>query len=164
MPGNIRKGFPIFITALVGIAVIGCNILNSGSKHAPIPVSATYEYWVTGGFAGISEHTVIDSTGLAQLIYRDNDGFHTITYRMTASEFDSFRIAFESADFFSLADNYPASQPVMDGFFYTITCTIDSVSKTVKTETNASVPDGLGNFLKVMHDTNSLIKSKGRRG
>ena len=106
---------------------------------------------------------MIDSTGLAQLIYWDNDGFHTITYRMTVSEFKSFREAFEATDFFSLANEYPASQPVMDGFFYEITCSVDSTSKTIKTQSNASVPDGIGNFLKVMHDTNSLIKSKGQQ-
>ncbi len=81
---------------------------------------------------------------------------------MTASEFDSFRVAFESTDFFSLADEYYYPPGVADDFYYTIICNVNDTSKTVKTQGWASKPAGLGNFLNVMWNANSLIKSKGQ--
>ncbi|HUI31494.1 MAG TPA: hypothetical protein VLX91_14890 [Candidatus Acidoferrales bacterium] len=154
-------GLLILSGICVGIAIAGCNSLGS-KGHNSIPESATYEYWITGGAAGTSQHTTIDSTGSAELDYKFVNGSNqsSYMYQLTSSEFDTFKAAFRSLNLFSLADAYPASQQIANGYSYKITCRFDGTSKTVTTEDNASIPRPLSLFLPVMSRTNSMIKFK----
>ena len=163
MSCKLRRDFNILFVFV--FSVTGCNILDSGSEQPPKPVSATYEYWVTGGYAGSVEHTVFDSTGLAQLSYVHSPGSPAsgYTYRLTGGEFDSLRSAFESANFFSLNSSYTATQRIMDGFNHRIACNFDSASKTVAVEANASIPAVLENLLGVLNNLNTTIQSKGQK-
>jgi hypothetical protein len=169
--GQMEVGMRYFIRrTLPGLLLIfavmaGCNLISPTSSPAPIPASANYEYWVTGGFAGIVEHTVFDSTGLAQLSYPGNskNPNTSYTYKLTLVEFDSLKSAFESADFLRLHSSYAAGQPIVDGFDLRVVCNFGSGAKTVSVEANASVPSGLSNLLRYLNSLNATIQSKGQR-
>ncbi len=150
---------------LIATGVISCNILGPRSNEMPVPVSNTYEYWVTGGFAGSKEHTVIDSTGLAKYTSQFSPGsaITTYTYRMTESELDTLKVAFESANFHSLDSVYQAAQRIMDGFDMSVTWNAGNQSKTVAVEANASVPSGLSSLLRALNNVNTAIQSKGQK-
>lgn len=163
MSWNLKKRIPILLALLFSVS--SCNILSSGSGQPPEPVSSTYEYWVTGGFAGSVEHTVFDSTGLAQLVYLNApDAVPAVyTYRLTTGEFDTLRSAFESADFFSLDSDYAASQKIADGFNFEIAWNSDAGSKSVRVEANAATPSKLSDLLNVLNETTDVIESKGQK-
>ncbi len=153
------------VLAVTLAALAGCNIINPQSNQPPAPVSTTYEYWVTGGFAGSREHTVIDSTGFVQ--YTEEQGSdHTITtyiYRMGSGEFDTLKNAFVAADFASLEDSYSTSPRIMDGFNMKVTLNANSISRTVSIEAGAPVPERLSALLGVLIRLTTTVQSNGQK-
>ncbi len=146
-------------------AVAGCDIINSRSEHLPNSVATTYEYWMTGGFAGSSMHLQMDSLGSAKLTYTSGSQSQTDTfiYRLSASELDTLRDVFQASGFFYLEDLYKGPLTIMDGFNYKITCNTTSATKSVSIVDYPKLPIGLGNLLGFFYRISERIMEKGYR-
>lgn len=139
------------------LLISGCNIPNSVDSSASVDylAPAVIEYTISGGIGGIHEETTIDENGVADL----SRGRFIVRYQLTEDELDSLKMMFDQADFFNLKDEYIPSQPVDDGFRYSITYTTDDKSKTVIAEDGANYPRGLEDLLVRLRRTNGVILS-----
>lgn len=153
------------IILAVVLVLSGCNILNSNGSKPAEPVSATYEFWATGGYAGSVQHTVVDSTGLAEVTYTHSPGSATDTYlyRLSSDQLDTLKTLYGVSDFYSLEGVYPASQRIMDGFTLKVACSTAIGSKSVRIDTNAPIPSGLSNLVGFLIRMTSEAMSNGQR-
>ncbi|MFH1940640.1 MAG: protealysin inhibitor emfourin [bacterium] len=150
------KKIKIFFITLAALACIGSRCpFEPGGKN-----SIDIAYTITGGFAGILEETHIDENGYGELQTRQNIKKR---YQLSNEELNHIYMAFETADFFRLKREYKPLQPIADGFFYSITYTKNTHSKTIHTETEAVMPARLQYLIETLHDTNLLIETKGTK-
>ncbi len=163
MSGHMRAQFILITTIAFGLA--GCNIIGNESDGSPVPVSSTFEFRVSGGFAGSVEQTVVDSTGLARLTYYSTptSPAQTFTHKLSFSELDSLRNAFGSSNFFLLDDRYEATQRIVDGFNLQVAWDTGTRSKKVWVEANATTPPRLAALIGFMFDLADKIRSAGQR-
>ncbi len=154
----------VFVLALLS-AFDGCDILSSKSEQLPNPAATTYEYWMTGGYAGSTTHLQIDSSGSAKLTSSVGSQTHpdTFIYRLTASETDTLRDLFQASDFFSLQDLYERPTTIMDGFNFRISCNTPSTSKSVSIRYYPELPPGLGSLLSYFNRISERVTEKGYR-
>lgn len=151
---------------LVAISVLaGCDILNSKSERLPNPYGTTYEYWMTGGYAGSITHLQMDSLGSAKLAYTSSSQSQTAAYiyRLTSSEVDTLRSLFQVLDFFSLDTLYQGPQRIMDGFNFRITCNTPSASKSISIMYYPKLPAGLSSLMAYLYRISEKIMAKGYR-
>ena len=144
---------------LITSLMILCLFLACHSKIVnPVDYSepAVIAYTITGGFAGIMEEANIDVLGNSELKYDMDNVAH---YRLSPQCLDSLKCLFRDADFFNLKDEYMPDEPIMDGFFYSITYNTMDRIKSVTTQTGADHSIGLEHLLEGLHEINGIIRS-----
>lgn len=137
--------------------VLSSCIKNPVDYVAP----AIIEYTIAGGIAGIQEETIIDDNGLSELCH---GGGFILHYQLTESQLYKLKSMFSEADFFNLRNEYVPSRPIMDGFYYSITYTTDSKTKTITAATGAKFPNELEKLIEMLHELNSIIRSNADAG
>jgi hypothetical protein len=152
----LLKKMKIFFITIAALACVACRWPFQPSGENKIDIA----YTITGGFAGILEEAHIDENGLSELQTNRNGRKQ---YQLSDAELNDLHGAFETADFFRLKEEYRPARPVADGFFYTITYTKNTHSKTIHTETEAVMPARLQYLIETLHDTNHLIQTKGTK-
>lgn len=150
------KKMKIFLITLIALACVSCRWPFQPCSENNIDIA----YTITGGFAGILEETHIDENGFCELQTPQNV---IKQYQLSDEEMNDVYIAFENTNFFLLKREYKPSRTIADGFFYSITYTKNTVSKTIHTETEAIMPIKLQYLINRLHDTNHLIETKGTK-
>jgi hypothetical protein len=96
------------------------------------------DYQRSGGFAGFTDHLVIDNEGHSTL-QRKNGAFE---FNLSAADLQQLRELFQQADFFNLADEYLPDNTGADLFTYIISYGVSGREHTVRTMDTA-VPSAL---------------------
>ena len=156
MLGDVRQ---FAMSGLIGAVLMPLLLFPVCGIFEPILYSgpADISYLITGGFAGVHEETDIDEDGHARLILYTND---VRRCELSLERLDDLKKDFRRAHFFRLKKSYKPSQPIMDGFYYTITYATEGRTKTVRVEDGANISDTLQKLLEALHDTNYYIKSQ----
>ncbi len=107
------------------------------------------DYYRSGGFAGLTDHLIIDNDGHCSL-QRKNDRFE---FDLLPADFQHLRELFRQADFFTLAAEYLPQKPGADMFTYIITYRNSGMEHMVRTM-DGSVPAAL---MPVITQLNSIV-------
>ncbi len=120
----------ILVCLLLGA---GCSSPPADTGGMPQPPGILVQYHRTGGIAGFNDQMVVFENG--QGVFSRTTGSGTFT--LTDDSLRELEGVLESADFPSLAPNYPAESEGADYFFYVITYN----GTTVTTETGGEPPE-----------------------
>jgi hypothetical protein len=115
------------------ILASGCSSPPADTGEKPQPPGILVQYQRTGGIAGFNDQMVIFENG--QAVYSRNTGSGTFT--LPDDSLGELGNILESADFPSLAPDYPADSPGADYFSYVIIYK----GMTVTTETGGIPPE-----------------------
>jgi len=130
-----RVAASIILSVLVfGLILIsGCSSPPAGNGEKPQHPGILVQYQRTGGIAGFNDQMVVFENG--QVVYSRNTGSGTVT--LSDDSLEELGDILESADFPSLAPDYPAGNPGADYFSYVIIYK----GMTVTTETGGIPPE-----------------------
>lgn len=122
---------------LVAFALAGCGVSSSsGDIHRPY----TYTFTQSGGFAGVREELVVDSTA-GRLTLQSRHGERTA--EATEAELRALEDRLKKADFMNLRGPYNCVR-CADQFLYDATLTMENGNRhTVHWEDGSNAPAGL---------------------
>ena len=124
----------IVSAVLVSLIILsGCSSPPADGGVKPVPPGILVQYQRTGGIAGFNDQMVVFENG--QAVYSRNSGSGTFT--LTDTSLNELEDILKTADFPSLAPDYPAENPGADYFSYVITCQ----GTTITTETGGIPPE-----------------------
>ena len=133
--GDRERLFRLAVTAL---AIILFTLPACTGGTSDRDDNAAVDYYRTGGFAGLTDHLVIDSDGHCRLQRKSGQ----FAFDLQAADFTQLFQLFQQADFFNLKDEYLPEKPGADLFSYVITYRLAGRAHTVRTM-DTSVPASL---------------------